>query len=153
MISKIEVKSFTLLLREWQSMQSLILNVIVLAAKFSITRKKKDELLLKQGLEESVNIALRDLSTKIARINYKFSTDEVFEQNVEKLNKIQILEFIYKCHKLIEDEIKSNDFGDLYKSFCLSSEYVSLGFKGQLNRECTQGVEKIYAENSSLKDL
>ena len=114
-----------------------------MAAKFSITRKKKDELLLTEGLEEGVNTALCDLSTKIARINYKFSTDEVFEENVEKLNKIQILELIYKCHRLIEDEIKSNDFGDLYKTFRLSSEYVSSGFKGQLNKECTQGVEEI----------
>lgn len=153
MIGNDDTQAFSNLLREWMDLQSIIINVIVSASKYSISNRKKDyEQFLQSGLEDQELDALRDLALDIKSVNFKYSTGVLSPQNVKNLSKIEILQFIDERNAIINSKIDSNKFGKLYKTMKLSSEYVSPITKKKISNWVVSSVDSLYNENPGFKD-
>jgi arsenate reductase-like glutaredoxin family protein len=86
---------FRELLKDWQSMESVIINLIVSAAKFRISAEKKDtERFLKDGIQESEAAELRNLEAEIRNINFEYSQGSLSPEGVKGLTKIERLKEI-----------------------------------------------------------
>lgn len=135
------------LLKEWQSFQSVIINVIVSSAKFKISAEKKDtEKFLKDGIQESEVAELRNLETQIRNINYSFSQGVLSPDNVKTLTRIERLQEIDKRDDAITTAIIGSPVGDLYKALNLSSEYISPVKKKQISLFAQVAVDKLLNE-------
>ena len=109
-------KNFLNLLVKWQNLQSTIINIIVSAAKYSISDQKKDsEQYLKEGLLQEEKDALRDLALSIKSINFSFFTGLLSPENVKRINKIERLTLINERDSKIRDEINKSRYGVLYE--------------------------------------
>lgn len=118
--------SFRDLLKEWQAFQSVIINIIVSAAKCRISNTKKDtEKFLKDGIQDSMAAELRDLESKIRAVNFNFSQGILSPIEVKKLTKIERLCEIQKRDDEISSLITASSVGNLYRAINLSSEYIS----------------------------
>lgn len=147
--------NFRNLLKDWQSFQSVIINIIVSAAKFKISFTKKDtEKFLKDGIEDSMAAELRDLETKIRAINFEYSQGALSPPEVKKLSKIKRLELIDERDVSISKLITDSPVGDLYKALNLSSEYISPIKKKKISSWVQREVDSLISteEFSSLRE-
>lgn len=118
--------SFRDLLKYWQTLQSVSINIIVSAAKFKISSEKKDaEKFLKDGIQESEVAELRNLAAKIRKINFDFSEGVLSSEKIKLLNKIERLKEIDKREDAISSLIVKSPVGNLFRAMNLSSEYIS----------------------------
>lgn len=148
MVSNDAKPTFKELLTSWQDIQSTIINIIVSAAKYSISNQKKDsELFLTSGLEQEEKDGLRDLALSIKSINFKYSTTVLSPGNVKKLNKIEILRHIDERNSEINSIILKSKYGLLYKIMNLSTEYINPIQKKRITNYVRQEVERMYSEN------
>lgn len=147
--------TFRELLNDWQSLQSVTLNVIVSAAKFKISDNKKDsEKFLKDGIPESAAGELRDLESRIRGINFRYSEGDLSPKEVKKLTKIERLKKINERDDEIAKEITKTSIGKLYKAANLSSEYISPVKKKKINLWVQKEVDGLICkpEFSHLKE-
>lgn len=147
--------TFRELLNDWQSLQSVTLNVIVSAAKFKISDNKKDsEKFLKDGIPETAAGELRDLESRIRGINFKYSEGALSPKEVKKLTKIERLQKINERDDEISNEIVKTSIGRLYKAINLSSEYISPIKKKKINLWVQREVDDLISkpEFIHLKD-
>lgn len=143
------------LLKDWQSFQSVIINIIVSAAKFKISTEKKDtEKFLKDGIQESEAAELRNLEAKIRSINFEFSQGILSPESVKNLTKIERLEEIDKRDDEISREILLSPVGNLYRAMNLSSEYISPVKKKKISLWVQKEVDELLAQKefSSLQE-
>lgn len=146
--------SFTELLTSWQELQSVIINVIVSACKYSISsQKKEEETFLRDGLPNSARDALRDLALKIKMVNFDYSNGALSRDEVKKLSKIQILVKIEERNEEINNLISQSKYGDLYKTLKLSTEYLSPITKKKINNFCNLEVESLYNSDASVAEM
>lgn len=146
--------SFSLLLREWLDLQSIVINVIVSAAKYSISDQKKDfAQFLKTGLEDQELDALRDLALDIKSINFQYSTGPLSPERVKKLSKIEILTLIDERNLIINKKINSNKFGKIYRTMNLSSEYISPITKKKISNWVVSEVDSLFNENANFTSI
>jgi hypothetical protein len=118
--------TFSDLLNDWLNLQSVIINIIVSAAKYSISSQKKDsESFLLDGLSIEEVAGLRDLGLSIKAINFEYSTGALSPDKVKLLTKIDRLRIISERDFKIDSLIIKSKFGTLFKLTKLSSEYVS----------------------------
>jgi hypothetical protein len=76
-------------------MESVIINLIVSAAKFRISAEKKDtERFLNDGIQESEAAELRNLEAEIRNINFEYSQGSLSPEGVKGLTKIERLKEI-----------------------------------------------------------
>jgi hypothetical protein len=138
---------FRELLKEWQTYQSVIINIIVSAAKFKISSEKKDtEKFLKDGIQESEVAELRNLEAKIRNINYKYSQGILSPDKVKNLTKIERLQEIDKRDDEISKSIINSPVGNLFRSLNLSSEYISPNKKKKISLWVQVEVDKLLSE-------
>jgi hypothetical protein len=138
---------FRELLKEWQSFQSVIINIIVSSAKFKISSEKKDtEKFLKDGIQESEVAELRNLETEIRNINFLFSQGTLSPDKVKTLTKIERLQEIDKRDDSIASCIIKSPVGDLYRAMNLSSEYISPIKKKKISLWVQVEVDKLLSE-------
>lgn len=142
---------FRELLNDWQSLQSVTLNVIVSASKFKISDNKKDsEKFLKDGIPESAAGELRDLESRIRAINFRYSEGDLSPQEVKKLTKIERLQKINERDDEIAKEISKSSIGKLYKATNLSSEYISPVKKKKINLWVQREVDELICNKEFL---
>lgn len=147
--------TFRNLLKSWQSLQSVIINILVSASKFKISYTKKDtEKFLKDGLETSTAAELRDLESKIRATNFEYSQGILSPDRVKKLSKIERLAEIDKRDTEISVLITDSKVGNLYKALNLSSEYISPIKKKRISSWVQAEVDSLLteAEFSGMKD-
>jgi hypothetical protein len=147
--------NFRELLKEWQSFQSVIINIIVSASKYKISFTKKDtEKFLKDGIKDSMAAELRDLESKIRALNFDYSQGILSPDRVKKLTKIERLQEIDKRDTKLAELINESPVGDLYKSLNLSSEYISPIKKKKISNWVQVEVDKLIStsEFSSLNE-
>lgn len=119
-------KNFISLLSEWQSLQSVIINILVSACRYRLNDYKKDvEKFLKDGLKDSEVVGLRDLDAKIRKINFEYSEGVLSSREVKKLTKIERLSKIDERDSKIKECVNNSKFGTLYSILKLSTEYIS----------------------------
>lgn len=139
--------TFRELLSEWQSIQSVIINILVSACKYRIQDVKKDnEKFLRDGLSSIQATELREMESKIRAINFRFSEGKLSPDNVRKLNKIERLQVIDERDTAITNVIKSSKIGVLYRLCNLSSEYISPIKKKKIMNWVRNEVDKLIAE-------
>lgn len=151
----LDSKSFSNLLSEWQGYQSVILNILVSACRYKLSDYKKDaDKFLKDGLSDIEVAELRDLDSKIRRINFEYSEGILSPIEVKKLTKIQRLQKIDERDSLIDEEISQSKYGVLYKILRLSTEYISPINKKKIQMWVDSEVTKIITEagTPNLKD-
>jgi len=147
-------QSFGDLLSDWQSLQSTIINVIISAAKYSISNQKKEsELFLKDGLPATTEGELRDLGINIKNVNAEYSRGDLSPQNVILHTKIDKLRFIDDKNCKINRLISDSNVGDLYKTLKLSSEYLDPIDKKRISNFCITEVERAFAEDCNLSEM
>lgn len=141
--------TFRELLKDWQSLQSVIINIIVSAAKFKISSEKKDtEKFLKDGIQESAAAELRDLETKIRSVNFSFSQGILSPDSVKNLTKIERLQEIDKRDDEIASLITKSSVGNLFRALKLSSEYISPVKKKRISLWVQAEVDKLLSDKS-----
>jgi hypothetical protein len=139
--------TFRELLNDWQSLQSVTLNVIVSAAKFKISDNKKDsEKFLKDGIPETAAGELRDLESRIRGINFRYSEGDLSPKEVKKLTKIERLQKINERDDEISVEVIKSSIGKLYKAINLSSEYISPIKKKKINLWVQREVDDLISK-------
>jgi hypothetical protein len=144
-------ESFYNLLTDWSNLQSIIINVLISAAKYSISNRKKGyEQFLMNGLEEQEQVALRDISLKVKSINFKYSTGVLSPENIKRSTRIETLTFIDERNKVLNDLINGDRYGKLFRIKTLSSEYLSPIKKKQIANWVTAEVDNLYSSNPSL---
>lgn len=138
---------FRELLKEWQTLQSVIINIIVSAAKFKISAEKKDtEKFLKDGIQESEVAELRSLEAQVRNINYNYSQGKLSPERVKALTKIERLQEIDKRDDEIASLIVKSPVGNLYRALNLSSEYISPVKKKKISLWVQVEVDKLLSE-------
>jgi hypothetical protein len=150
-----EELGFRELLKSWQSYQSVIINVIVSAAKYKISDTKKDtEKFLKDGIQDSMAAELRDLESKIRAVNFTFSQGVLSPDEVKHLTKIERLQQIEIRDDEISSLIANSSVGNLYRCLHLSSEYISPIKKKKLSLWIQKEVDLLLAapEFSNLSE-
>lgn len=141
--------TFRNLLKDWQSLQSVIINIIVSASKFKISYAKKDaEKFLKDDLDEETIASLRELETKIRSINFEYSQGILSPLKVKELTKIERLKEIDDRDRKIFDLIKLSPVGNLYKAMNLSSEYITPMKKKQIASWVQCKVDELLSDKS-----
>lgn len=142
-----EVLTFRNLLTEWQGLQSVIINIIISAAKFKISDTKKDtEKFLRDGISESEAAGLRDLEAKVRSVNFQYSEGELSPLEVKKLSKVERLLLINKRDDEISRLITDSHEGILYKLMNLSTEYISPVKKKKVNLWVQKEVDSFLSD-------
>jgi hypothetical protein len=119
-------QTFRGLINDWQSQQSVIINIIISACKFRISYFKKDmEKFLRDGISEEEVVGLRELQAVISAKNFAYSDGELSPTNLKNLSKIDKLRLIDKRDAEISILIANSKAGVLYKLLNLSTEYIS----------------------------
>lgn len=140
--------TFAELLSSWQDLQSTTINVIVSAAKYSITNQKKDsESFLIDGITREEEAGLRDLALNIKQINFSYSTGVLAPERIKHLNKIERLQLIDERNVQIDNLIIKSKYSTLYKITKLSSEYVSPIMKKKIAKVCSEQIEQKYSSS------
>lgn len=146
--------TFRQLITEWQSLQSVIINILISACKYKIFDFKKDvEKFLKDGVSELEAAELRDLQAKIRNINFKYSEGDLSPQKVKALTKIEKLMLITKRDDEVSAEIQKSKAGTLFKILNLSSEYISPINKKRISLWVRYEVDKMFNDNSEFSKI
>lgn len=146
--------TFSNLLESFLDLQSYSVNVIVSAAKYKISERKKDTArFLKDGIPEDLEIGLRSLDISISDINREYSNGKLSPVNVKNLTKVQILSLLEEKNRKIELLIKESDVEVLYRLLNLSTEYVDPVTKRNLNRLAIEEVERIFKANKDSSSI
>lgn len=139
---------FKSLLEDWQSLQSVSINIAISAAKFKISNLKKESgKYLKDGIDEKAAAELQSLSDAIREVNRRFSMGKLSQENVKDLTKIQILRLLDERDDEISKIISVSNQQVLYKILNLSSEYLSPIVKRNVYKRASESVEELYAQN------
>lgn len=137
------------LLKDWQSLQSVIINILISAGRYKISDTKKDtEKYLKDGISESEAAELRDLEAKIRAINFRYSEGVLSPSEIKKLTKIERLKLINERDDEVSNLIQKTKIGTLYKILNLSSEYISPINKKKISLWVQKEVDTLIADKS-----
>lgn len=139
--------SFKELLNEWQSLQSVIINILISAAKYRIQDVKKDvEKYLRDGISDIQAGELRELERSINAINDEYSKGVLSPESVRNLKKSKRLELIDERDDKISDLKKKSKAGILYGILNLSSEYISPVKKKEISLLVRSEIDKLLQE-------
>lgn len=146
--------NFKELLNEWQSLQSVTVNVLISAAKYRISDVKKDiEKFLRDGISDIQAAELRELERIINSINDEYSKGVLSPDSVKLLTKSERLQQIDKRDNEISAAKKKSKAGILYELLKLSSEYISPVKKKKISLWVRFEVDKLLEENPSFTNL
>lgn len=158
-------KSFSLLLKELQDIQSTTINIAVSAAKYNISNVKKDsEKFLKENIPENRISGLRELDTVISAINRKYSLGPLSPDVVGKLTKFEVLSLLDKRNKEIniklnggtDDKgliVKAHPESTIWKILNLSSEYLNPIIKKRVMVSAADSVNDFYNQYPHLENV
>jgi len=107
---------------------------------------------LKDGINESEVIELRDLESKIRSINFNYSQGILSPMSVKMMTKIERLQSIDKRDDEISKVINASRVGVLYKAMKLSSEYISPVKKKKISLWIQKEIDS-YLSKQEYKDL
>lgn len=145
--------TFKELLNEWQSLQSVTINVLISAAKYRISDVKKDiEKFLRVGISDIQAGELRELERSINAINDEYSKGVLSPESVRLLKKSKRLELIDERDEKIGKIKKDSSAGVLYELLNLSSEYITPVKKKKISLWVRNEIDKLL-QSESFEDL
>jgi hypothetical protein len=140
-------KSWRELLNEWQNLQSIVINIIISAAKYKISEEKKSsEKYLRESLLDSDLAELRELESNVRQVNFSYSQGVLSATNVKTLSKISRLKAIDERDEKISELIKKSPAGNLYRATTLTTEYINPVEKKKILLIVNKEIDELLSE-------
>lgn len=132
---------------------SVIINVIVSAAKYKMASLKKDsEKFLNENLQENEIAELRNLGNIISSIYSRYSKGVLSPANVKLLSKLEILNHIGERDNEIAKLIASaGNAGIIYRIINISTEYISPIQKRRIYQLAEDSVSDLFKEDKRFE--
>jgi hypothetical protein len=130
-----ESLNFKNLLEDWSQFQSTHVSIIISAAKYKLSEKKRDVLaFVGEKLSPLEMAGLNDLRTAITRYISTFEVDKLSVKQRKALNKIELLTLISERDSHVERMVLGSKYRTPFRIHKLSSEHICANTKIKLQR-------------------